>query len=152
MTAPSFSIRICNWDEARVQARRIREAVFVHEQGVPLELEYDDQDAHCEHALAHTADGQAIGTARLLPDGHIGRMAVLKAWRGQDAGALLLQALVEQARRRGHALVRLNAQVQAAGFYRRFGFEDAGPEFSEAGIPHVAMQRKLRQAPGESAD
>jgi predicted GNAT family N-acyltransferase len=151
MPASSFSVRICNWDEARVQARRIREAVFVHEQGVPQELEYDGQDAHCEHALAHTADGQAIGTARLLPDGHIGRMAVLPAWRGKGVGALLLQGLIEQARRRGHASVRLNAQLHASGFYRRFGFDVSGTEFIEAGIPHLAMRRELRSVRGGNA-
>ncbi|MBK5106464.1 MAG: GNAT family N-acetyltransferase [Burkholderiales bacterium] len=150
MLTASFSIRICNWDEARAEARRVRELVFVHEQGVPLELEWDEQDPHCEHALAHTPEGLAIGTARLLPDGHIGRMAVLREWRGKDVGALLLQALVEQARDRGHATVRLNAQIQAAGFYRRFGFEAAGPEFVEAGIPHVAMHLDLMSARGGS--
>jgi hypothetical protein len=152
MPAQSFTIRICNWDEARTEARRIRELVFVHEQGVPLELEMDEQDAWCDHALAEAGDGQAIGTARLLPDGHIGRMAVLKTWRGQGVGALLLQALVEQARSRGHATLCLNAQVHAAGFYRRYGFETAGPEFIEAGIPHVAMRRDLIRARGGSAD
>ncbi len=148
MPAQSFVIRICNWDEARLEARRIRERVFVREQGVPLELEMDGQDAHCDHALAFAADGAAIGTGRLLPDGHIGRMAVLEDCRGIGVGALLLQALVEQARSRGHATVRLNAQVYASGFYRRFDFEVAGPEFIEAGIPHVAMQRDLNRGRG----
>ncbi|MDP1907496.1 MAG: GNAT family N-acetyltransferase, partial [Hyphomicrobium sp.] len=120
--------------------------VFVREQGVPLELEMDEHDPHCDHALAQAADGSVLGTGRLLPDGHIGRMAVLKEWRGQGVGALLLQALVEQARRRGHARARLNAQTHAAGFYRRLGFEVSGPEFIEAGIPHVAMQRDLSTA------
>ena len=115
------------------------------EQGVPPELEMDEQDAHCDHALAYAANGAAVGTGRLLPDGHIGRMAVLREYRGKGVGALLLQALVEQARRRGHAFARLNAQIQAAGFYRRFGFDIAGPEFMEAGIPHVPMQRDLRR-------
>ena len=144
MPAPTFSVRLCAWDAARAQARRIRERVFVREQGVPLELECDEQDPYCDHALAYTAVGAAVGTGRLLPDGHIGRMAVLKEWRGQGVGALLLQALVEQARSRGHAAARLNAQTQAAGFYRRFDFEISGPEFMEAGIPHVAMQRDLK--------
>jgi predicted GNAT family N-acyltransferase len=141
MPAQTFSIRLCNWDEARAEARRIRALVFVREQGVPLELEWDGQDPGCEHVLAYAADGSAVATGRLLPDGHIGRMAVLKQWRGQGAGALVLQALVEQTRHRGHASARLNAQAYAAGFYRRFGFEIAGPEFIEAGIPHVPMQR-----------
>ena len=147
MPAQSFAIRLCNWDEARIEARRIRELVFVREQGVPLELEWDDQDPRCDHALADAADGSTVGTGRLLPDGHIGRMAVLKAWRGKGVGALLLQALMEQARQRRHARVRLNAQAYAAGFYRRYGFEISGPEFMEAGIPHVPMQRDLATAP-----
>ena len=143
MPQPTFSVVLCDWDSARVESRRIREQVFVREQGVPLALEMDDQDAHCDHALAHAADGSVLGTGRLLPDGHIGRMAVLKEWRGKGVGALLLHTLMEQARQRGHASVRLNAQTAAAGFYRRLGFTICGPEFIEAGIPHVAMQRDL---------
>jgi predicted GNAT family N-acyltransferase len=143
MPRPPFSLRLCNWDEARSDARRIRELVFVREQGVPLELEMDEHDARCDHALACCADGLAVGTGRLLPDGHIGRMAVLKEWRGMGVGALLLQALLDQARRRGHANVCLNAQAYAIGFYRRYGFAVSGPEFTEAGIPHLAMQREL---------
>ena len=143
MPAQSFSVRLCSWDDARLEAGRIRELVFVREQGVPKELEWDEQDPRCDHALAHAKDGRAVGTGRLLPDGHIGRMAVLKEWRGKGVGALLLQALMEQARLRGHARVRLNAQAYAAGFYRRYGFEVSGAEFMEAGIPHVAMQCDL---------
>lgn len=146
MPSPPISIRLCNWDEAQVDARRIREAVFVREQGVPPTLEMDGEDAHCDHALAVTEEGKAVGTGRLLPDGHIGRMAVLKEWRGMGVGAQLLQALVEQARRRRHACVRLNAQAYATGFYRRYGFEVSGPEFMEAGIPHLAMQRDLSRS------
>jgi predicted GNAT family N-acyltransferase len=148
MPAQSFAVRLCNWDEARLEARRIRELVFVREQGVPFELEWDEQDPRCDHALAYGADGSAVGTGRLLPDGHIGRMAVLTEWRGKGVGALLLQALIELARHRGHATVRLNAQTCAAGFYLRYGFEVSGPEFLEAGIPHVPMQRNLANAPG----
>jgi len=144
MPVPTFSVRLRDWDAARAQARRIRELVFVREQGVPLELEMDEQDSRCDHALAYSADGSAVGTGRLLPDGYIGRMAVLKEWRGKGAGGLLLLALVEQARSRGHATLRLNAQTHAAGFYRRFGFDIAGPEFMEAGIPHAAMRRDLK--------
>lgn len=143
MPAQTFSIRLCNWSQAHADARRIRELVFVREQGVPPALEMDDQDAHCEHALVYAGDGLAVATGRLLPDGHIGRMAVLKEWRGKGVGALVLRALVEQARQRRQLSVRLNAQAYAAGFYRRYGFEVSGPEFIEAGIPHVPMQRDL---------
>jgi predicted GNAT family N-acyltransferase len=144
MPVPTFSVRLCDWDAARAQARHIRELVFVREQGVPLELEMDEQDPRCDHALAYSADGAAVGTGRLLPDGHIGRMAVLREWRGKGVGGLLLLALVEQARSRGQATLRLNAQTHAAGFYRRFGFDISGPEFIEAGIAHAAMRRDLK--------
>lgn len=100
MPEQAFSIRVCNWDEARAEARHIRELVFVREQGVPMALEMDDQDPRCDHALAYSAEGAAVGTGRLLPDGHIGRMAVLKQWRGKGVGALVLQALIERARER----------------------------------------------------
>src|SRR4249920_3113014 len=109
-------IELRNWEAARDEAQRIRFTVFVEEQRVPPELEMDEHDAHCVHALAF-ADGRAVGTGRLLPDGHIGRMAVLKEWRGRGAGRALLRALVEAARRRGDREVALNAQVQALGFY-----------------------------------
>ena len=148
MSAPPFSVCIRDWDAARGDASRIRVQVFVQEQGVPAELEMDAQDAQCIHALAHTPGGAAVGTGRLLPDGHIGRMAVLKNFRGKGVGALLLESLVVQARLRGHAQVRLNAQIAASGFYLRYGFKACGAEFMEAGIPHVEMVRELRNGAG----
>lgn len=151
MSKSEFSIQICNWDAARNEARRIRDLVFVQEQGVPRELEWDAEDAQCQHALAYAADGRAIGTGRLLPDGHIGRMAVLPEVRGKGVGARLLNALIELARSRGHRAVRLNAQVQALGFYRRHGFDIEGPQFLEAGIPHVTMRRELNPGQAQSA-
>ncbi len=147
MPPKNFFIRICNWDEAQSEAQRIRQLVFVREQGVPPELEMDEWDRRCDHALAYGADGAPVGTGRLLPDGHIGRMAVLKDSRGQGAGGALLLALLEEARKRGHACARLNAQVGAIGFYRRHGFDAEGSQFIEAGIPHIAMQRRLKPDP-----
>ena len=88
-------------------------------------------------------DGRAVATGRLLPDGHIGRMAVLKASRGQGIGKALLRALVEAARRRGDREVALSAQVHAVGFYRAEGFQSEGPVYEEAGIAHQAMRRPL---------
>lgn len=138
-----FSIRIMPWSDARAAAQPIRETVFVAEQGVPPEIELDDWDERCEHAIAYDADGRPVGTGRLLPDGHIGRMAVLREWRGKGVGGRLLAALIERARARGMQRVALNAQTKATPFYARFGFVVAGEEFMEAGIPHIAMVREI---------
>lgn len=141
---PQLEVQVLSWAEARAEAARVREAVFVVEQGVPPEIELDDWDERCDHALARRADGTVVGTGRLLPDGHIGRMAVLPAWRGTGVGAAILEALLERARARGMRRVVLNAQTQAAAFYRRFGFAPTAREpFVEAGIPHLEMAREL---------
>jgi predicted GNAT family N-acyltransferase len=138
----ALNITLGNWHTQQAQAVPLRHAVFVLEQHVPLELELDEMDALSVHALAMHGD-EAVGTARLLPDGHVGRMAVLPAWRGQGVGSALLQALLEHARSQGHAQVLLNAQVHAAGFYARHGFVQQGGVFDDAGIPHVEMVRRL---------
>ncbi len=137
-----LKIELLDWSAAQAEAKRIRFTVFVEEQAVPAEMEMDDNDAQSLHALAY-ADGHAIGTGRLLPDGHIGRMAVLKEWRGQGAGREMLRRLIEAARRRGHREVALSAQVHALEFYRAEGFEPEGAIYEEAGIPHQSMRRKL---------
>ena len=135
-------IELMDWHAARAEASRIRLAVFVEEQRVPPEIEMDDKDAACVHALAY-AQGRAVGTGRLLPDGHIGRMAVLKENRSLGVGGAILERLVEEARRRGMKQVALSAQTHALGFYRRHGFMVAGEVFEEAGIPHQEMRRML---------
>jgi predicted GNAT family N-acyltransferase len=137
-----LKIELLDWTAAQAEAKRIRFAVFVEEQGVPPELEMDDHDAQCVHALAYS-EGRAIGTGRLLPDGHIGRMAVLKEWRGRGAGRALLRRLIDAARRRGDREVLLSSQTHALGFYRAEGFEPEGAVYEEAGIPHQAMRRRL---------
>ena len=145
MTAkPSFQLREVSWDEACARLRAIRHQVFVQEQGVPEALEWDGLDAGCRHVLAQSADGEAIGTGRLLPDGHIGRMAVLQAWRRSGVGTALLRELVSMAVDRGDPCVVLHAQAYVTAFYLRAGFEVASPEFMEAGIAHVRMQLRLR--------
>lgn len=138
-----FQVSTGPWTEMQTQAAALRTQVFVEEQGVPAELEMDDNDAVCWHALATDSAGVAIGTGRLLPDGHIGRMAVAAAWRGRGVGRALLDTLLEAASARGMAVQQLNAQTHAAGFYRPFGFVDDGDEFMEAGIPHLAMRREI---------
>jgi len=142
----AFAIRILPWSEALPFARPVREKVFVDEQGVPRELEWDEWDERCEHAVACDPKGRAIGTARLVPDGRIGRMAVLAEWRRRGVGAALLEALIALARERSMPRVTLHAQTHAAGFYRRFGFNERGGEFWEAGIAHVEMTLDLSPA------
>lgn len=138
-----IAIELCGWEKAREEASRIRFAVFVDEQGVPAEIEMDEHDANCVHALARGEDGRAVATGRLLPDGHIGRMAVAKTHRGSGVGSRILQALIEAARSRGDREVVLSAQTHATGFYRRHGFVAEGEEYEEAGIAHLTMRRRL---------
>jgi len=142
MPAP-FTIRIMIWEEALPLARPVRERVFIEEQSVPREEEWDEWDGASDHAVALDPDGKPVGTARLLPDGRIGRMAVLKEWRGKRVGAALLAAMLDRARERSMPRALLHAQIQAAGFYRKFGFSERGGEFLEAGIPHVEMTLDL---------
>ncbi|MBB2918519.1 GNAT family N-acetyltransferase [Cupriavidus alkaliphilus] len=137
------TVLICPWSEARDRARAIRYTVFVEEQGVPVALEWDEWDEPSWHALALADDGTPLATGRLLPDGHIGRMAVLKPARGSGVGALVLEALMRKAEQLGYPELVLNAQTHAAPFYARVGFEQVGPEFEEAGIPHVEMRKRL---------
>jgi predicted GNAT family N-acyltransferase len=132
-----------SWNAACSRLRAIRKVVFVQEQKVPEELEWDGIDELCLHALAATAAGEAVGTGRLLPDGQIGRMAVLAHWRKQGVGGLILSELIAAARESGHAAVELSAQTHAIGFYRRFGFEIVSGEYLDAGIPHRTMRLVL---------
>jgi predicted GNAT family N-acyltransferase len=148
-TAQQYEVRILVWSEAGALARPIREEVFVREQCVPVEEEWDDWDELSDHAIALSPTGQPIGTARLLPgdapkEVRVGRMAVLRDWRGRGVGATLLMSLLQLARTRGMRSVVLHAQTQAAGFYRRCGFVAEGTEFFEAGIPHFVMRLSLQ--------
>ena len=133
-------IELFPWERARAEAMRIRHTVFVEEQGVPAEMEHDEHDALSLHALAF--DGAAaVGTGRLLPDAHIGRMAVLRESRGRGVGSALLTRLCEAARSRGDREVVLAAQLHALAFYRAHGFEAYGAVYQDAGIPHRDMRR-----------
>lgn len=136
-------IRSVDWNRHRDELLAIRFAVFVDEQGVPVELEHDDQDAHARHLLASTPEGVPIATARLLPDGHIGRMAVLRAWRGRGIGTAVLRALLRHAEAQGHTSVFLHAQCTAEAFYTRLGFVAEGAVFKDAGIDHRTMRLPL---------
>lgn len=134
------------WSEAAALLGAVRREVFVVEQRVPEALELDEADAACRHVIALDRSGNAVGTGRLLPDGHIGRMAVLQAHRGKGVGSALLSTLIGMAADRGDREAVLSAQTHAIGFYRRAGFVVTSGEFMDAGIPHVEMRRLLSRA------
>lgn len=140
----TIRIALGDWASQKPAAQAIRYAVFVLEQKVPLDMEWDDMDVQCLHAVAFMTDDNGVehaaGTGRLLPDGHIGRMAVLKEARGSGVGAALLLALMQQARLRGERQVALSAQTHAEAFYARHGFVREGEQYQDAGIPHVDMR------------
>jgi predicted GNAT family N-acyltransferase len=136
-------IELMQWDRARAEASAIRFRVFVEEQGVPRSIELDELDPVCVHALAYDDAGSPIGTGRLLPDGHIGRMAVLGRMRHHGVGTMILNKLIEKAKERGHKEVLLSAQVHALDFYRRHGFQPLGEIYEEAAIPHRKMRRPI---------
>ena len=138
--AERLRIELGDWSSVRAQAEPVRFAVFVEEQQVPAEIELDEFDPLSVHALAFDAQGRVLGTGRLLPDGHIGRMAVLRQARGAGVGSALLQALMDAARTRGDREVLLSAQTHAIPFYERFGFIVEGEEYDDAGIPHRMMR------------
>lgn len=135
----SFGVRQAHWDRDRDALSQVRVRVFVEEQGVPLELEWDDADALAGHLLAFDPDQRPIGTTRVLPSGQIGRMAVLPEWRGHGVGTALLQEALRLAQALGSPTPFLHAQTSALHFYHRHGFRAQGPEFWEAGIRHRLM-------------
>jgi predicted GNAT family N-acyltransferase len=143
MNSPDFHVRLVDWRDASETLARIRTTVFVVEQNVPADLEMDGRDGECAHALAESAAGEPIGTGRLMPDGRIGRMAVLAPWRGRGVGAAILEALMAEARRRGFRETHLHAQSHAKDFYGRHGYVAEGEEYLEAGIPHIGMRARL---------
>lgn len=138
-----FSIHETDWAHDSAALSAVRRTVFIDEQNVPEALEWDEHDVTSVHLLVQTNDGVPIGCARLLPDGHIGRMAVLPAWRGHGVGCALLEAVLKMAQQHGHRTVKLSAQTHAAGFYAAAGFVVEGDGYEEAGIPHVAMSKTL---------
>ncbi|HEX6832238.1 MAG TPA: GNAT family N-acetyltransferase [Rudaea sp.] len=145
MIPNDFTVEIADWsnDADRAACREVREQVFIVEQNVPQEDEWDDLDARSRHALARDSNGHPIGTGRLTPNATIGRMAVMKDWRGRQVGAALVQILLEQARAIGYTSIELHSQTHAIPFYARFGFEPYGDEYVECAIPHRNMRLEL---------
>lgn len=127
-----------DWSTLKDTASEIRRVVFIEEQCVPQKEEWDGRDEECSHFIAYLED-QPVGTARLLPDGHIGRVAVLDSARGAGIGYQLMEAAIQAAREAGHTHVALSAQLHALAFYQRLGFVAHGGTFMDAGIPHREM-------------
>ena len=141
-----FQVKQISTGQAKARAFAIRMRVFVREQGVPAEIELDEDDAHAIHLLAF-ASGRAVGTARIVLKSHgakIGRMAVLKSYRRLGVGAKLLKHALAVSQQHGARRIYLHAQVPVIGFYEKLGFSCAGPVFDEAGIPHRKMVWKQR--------
>jgi YbgC/YbaW family acyl-CoA thioester hydrolase len=138
-----LEIKTGGWASLGADAGKVRTAVFVHEQGIPIEMEWDEADNTALHAVAYNGLGQGIATGRLLQHaegvGKIGRMAVHRTLRGSRIGRDILHALMDAARERGDREVVLYAQRSAEGFYRRLGFTPRGEPFEEVGIPHIQM-------------
>ncbi|MER7762380.1 GNAT family N-acetyltransferase [Streptomyces sp. NPDC097619] len=153
--APACTVRVAASEEDRAACFAVRKEVFVREQEVPEEIEYDAYDAGAVHLLAVAADGTPLGTGRLLhgPEvlhktgdpglGKLGRLAVLASARGLGVGVALVRAVEAEALRRGLTAVDLGAQTHALGFYERLGYAAYGEEFLDAGIPHRSMRRPL---------
>ena len=141
-----------SWAACKIDARVVRTAVFVVEQSIPIELEWDEWDETSLHAVAVNPAGEAVGTGRLLPasfdsgspaTGHIGRMAVIASMRRHGVGSAILRAVMQAASKQSFADVVLHAQSYVVPFYARHGFVIEGDEFVEAGIAHRIMRAHL---------
>ena len=141
----AHGFRVCrvDWNTHQSRIMMIRNSVFIEEQGVSPDEEQDGLDEECLFVLAEDLQGHPIGTARLLPGGKIGRLAVLEQHRHRGVGSALLKAVMAIAAEEGLSSVYLHGQVHARQFYRKHGFVETGPVFEEAGIPHLKMRRDL---------
>ncbi len=141
---PAVEVSLACWPRHAQAIAEIRRRVFIQEQGVPEALEWEAEDSQCHWFVASAGDA-IVGIARLTPNGRIGRLAVLPAWRRQGIGTALLQCALRHARALGLSHLHLHAQVQALPFYARMGFRAEGEVFLEAGIPHRRMYLDLHE-------
>jgi predicted GNAT family N-acyltransferase len=141
--SPEFHLAHTSWQESEIALSAVRRAVFIEEQRVPAALEWDGLDECCHHVLVTAAGNRPVGSGRMKPDGHIGRMAVLRDCRGQGIGSAILVALLDLARQQYCTGVYLHAQVAAIYFYEKHGFTVDGELFMDAGIPHRSMVKRL---------
>ncbi|KHF77569.1 GNAT family acetyltransferase YjcF [Acinetobacter sp. neg1] len=127
-----------SWDQLQHDAKLIRAQVFIVEQAIPEQDEWDEQDAISQHFVIYDQQ-QPIATARLLQNNSVGRVAVLKAYRGQGIGQMIMQEILAYARQQHRAFLHLSSQVHAISFYEQLGFVVQGEEYDECGIPHIEM-------------
>lgn len=139
----SMRLEIGDWQKLQQAATQVRFEVFVDEQQIPAELELDEFDAVSVHAVVFDSQERPVATGRLLPDGHIGRMAVAQSARGTGVGGLVLQRLIDEGKRQGFKELVLSAQLHALGFYRRYGFVEEGDIYLDTGIEHKTMRLVL---------
>ncbi|MBM4207473.1 MAG: GNAT family N-acetyltransferase [Gammaproteobacteria bacterium] len=144
MNISDFRVEPADYKADFDDLRAVREAVFINEQNIPEAIEFDAADPNCHHVVARDNQHRAIGTARLSPEGNIGRMAVLPYWRGKGVGKALILAVLDKAQKLGFTEVSLNAQAYLVDFYRKFGFHSEGDAFTVANIPHQLMRSTLK--------
>lgn len=144
----AFSVSLVCWHDGEPLLRSVRETVFIREQGISPELEWDGQDEACRHALVLSAHGEAIGCGRMRDDGHIGRIAVLSSWRKQKVGTAIMEALLAYAKAHDYRRVDVDAQTYAVPFYHGFDFVESGEVFLDAGLPHIKMYLNFDQDSG----
>ena len=142
-----YQIKMGSWAVLGADAAAVRTEVFVIEQGIPIVMEWDEQDAEALHAVAYNLTGQPVATGRLLchgpQTGRVGRMAVKRDLRGAHLGLRILAALLDAARQRGDLQIVLHAQRSAEGFYAQAGFSPRGEPFDEVDIPHIEMIKRF---------
>lgn len=138
-----YKIKKTSWNENKNALSEIRRKVFIDEQNVPEELEWDNHDQNCTHILVTDEDNNAIACGRLKADGHIGRMAVLKSYRSMGIGSSILKKLLNHAESLNIEKVYLHAQISAVSFYEKQGFKVISEEFMDAGIAHKSMEKKI---------
>lgn len=137
-----LEVKVADWETDKNNLKELRHKVFVEEQNVPIEVEWDEYDDSSLHFLG-TLDGKAVAVARMKPDGQIGRMAVLQEYRNQGFGSQLLQFILQQAAHKNFKNVYLHAQVTAIHFYEKHGFTTSSEKFYDANIAHRAMLKKI---------
>ena len=134
-----YRVQSGHWDKLEQEAKFIRKQVFIIEQNIPEEEEWDDQDMISDHFVVYDQD-QPIATARLLQNNSVGRVAVLNAYRGQGIGRMIILEIIRQAHQQDRTFLQLSSQVHAISFYEKLGFSIQGDAYDECGIPHIKMQ------------